>query len=93
MISSFSVTTNGAQNTTPGLVDIFDGVAYSGKPLLSIGTENQNNQIVIKDQTKLGLNAYGALEIGNLNTGIVGFSDQILDANSTGQKNQLLEYW
>ena len=89
MISSFSVTTNGAQNTTPGLVDIFDGVAYSGKPLLSIGTENQNNQIVIKDQTKLGLNTYGA-QIGNLNTGIVGFSDQILDANSTGQK---INYW
>lgn len=89
VVSSFSVTTNGAQNTTPGLSDIFSNTAVSGTPLLSIGSVNQNNQIVVKDQTKLGLNTYGA-QIGNLNSGISGASDKISDANSA---QQFINYW
>ena len=87
--SSTSFTTNGAQNTTPGFVDVFDGSAYAGKPLFSVGSQNQNNQIVVKDQTKLGLNTYGA-ETGNLNAGISGAGDSISDANSA---QQLINWW
>lgn len=75
--SSFSFTTNGSQNSTtpPGVFDIYDSNAYSGKPIFTVGTQNLNNQFVVKDQTALTL-SYG-IAVQNLQLGFPATPDRI----------------
>ena len=91
ILSSMSVTNNGAQNVTPALVDVFNGNATSGTNLFSVGSQNQNNQLVVQDQQPLNLAHYGA-DLGSLITGGTSTSNQhsIWDANST---SQIITWW
>lgn len=88
IISSASFTTNGVQNAPAAFLDIFNNIAVSGTPLFSVGSPNQNNQFVIKDQQPLSLIFYGA-RTGEI---LLGQSDShnITDSQSA---QQLLTLW
>ena len=68
IISSMSVTNNGTQNASPGLLDVYKSNAASGNPLLTVGSQNQNSQFVIQDQLPVDLSRYGLIS-GGLNIG------------------------
>lgn len=63
-------------NTTPGIVDIYDGSPIPNGILFSIGSVNQHNQFIVQDQQPLNLSAYG-LQAGFLLLG-TGVSEKII---------------
>ena len=89
VVNSLSVTTNGSQNITPGLLDVYSQTATSGSPLFSVGSANQNNQFVVADQQPLGLTRYG-VDAGALQIGLSGVTHSISDNDSA---QQFINYW
>lgn len=74
----------GQGNTTLGLLDVFsnNAGAAGGQPLITIGSNQQANQITIADQQPLGLTRYGA-DVGQLNIGNVSPNAHVIwDADS-----------
>lgn len=90
IISSFSVTSNGSQNTltAPGLVDIYQSAPNAGQILLNIGSSAQNDQVQVIDQAHLNCQRYGVLA-GGLEAG--SLVSQAIESNQSQQ--QFINYW
>jgi hypothetical protein len=82
-----------SQNPSPGVLDLYSSNATNtgGQPLLTIGSVQQTNQIIIADEQPINLERYGG-NIGSLSVGLVASSDGhiIFDANSL--QNQI-DFW
>jgi len=87
VISSMSVTNNGAQNNiSPGLLDVYAGSAFTGQPLFTVGSSNQSAQFLLEDQTYVNMNRYGS-QSGHLLIGQNGstVNHQVQDDNAATQ--------
>lgn len=86
--STGAFTASGTSTNSKGVVDVYKN-ASMGDVLFSVGSNQQNDQFLIKDQTALGLGTYGA-RIGTLNIGLASFSDKVMSANAASQH---INYW
>lgn len=91
--STLTVVSNATASGNTGipLVDVYDGLAAIAgtKVLLSIGTNQQNNQIVVTDQQPLDLIHYG-VNAGGLRVGRVSNNEKIYSDQST---TQYMDWW
>jgi hypothetical protein len=81
--------TGAGSNNTPALLNIYKNSASLGDYLLAIGSNQQIDQFVVRDQSAFNLSTYG-LRAGNLRMGEATFADKILSANTVDQH---INYW
>lgn len=75
---------DGSYGGTVAPLNAYKNSASSGDALFVVGSANQNNQFVVRDQQAISLVNFG-VDAGNLHVGNAGGKYQISSANSTSQ--------
>lgn len=89
VISSMTVSNNGTHNSNQGVLDIYTQITTPNQTLLSIGSDQQQNQLLIRDQQSTVFQ-YG-IQAGTLNLGPSVAPSKLTSVNSLSQYIDLFD--